>query len=127
MKQAVEAVVHLHQGLRVNLIGEGDSRTERIRSSDSFECFSYQDCSVMSEADIERLLAEFRDSIDFSQSLIRFLYCDLGAGGEQDKLYIVIHHLVMDRYSLSIFFRDLLAAFDAIIQGTETGINMCRI
>lgn len=122
MKQAVEAVVHLHQGLRVNIIGEGDGRTERIRLSDSFECFSYQDCSVMPEADIERLLAEFRDSIDFSQSLVRFLYCDLGAG-EQDKLYIVIHHLAMDRYSLSIFFRDLLAAFDAIIQGQKPALT----
>ncbi|MGF1756724.1 amino acid adenylation domain-containing protein [Photobacterium sagamiensis] len=124
MEQAIAAVIVHHEGLRINIIGDGNERKEQIKANDSFDCFCYQDFSAIAEDTLESKIAEFRNSINFSQSLIRFLYCDMGKE-RKDKLYIVIHHLVMDRYSISVFLRDLLAAFDA--SEKEHNIELTRV
>lgn len=122
MQQAVEAVVNHHQGLRLNIIDDGDNRLERVRPSARFDCFDYLDCAAMSEEEFESVLAQCRHSLDFSQSLLRFLYCDRGAD-RQDQLYVVIHHLTMDRYSLGIFFRDLITTLELITQGQAPALS----
>ncbi|UXI04284.1 non-ribosomal peptide synthetase [Photobacterium sp. TY1-4] len=145
VQQAMDAVVGLHEGLRINLVQHFDQAQqsdlvqksglapqsgdwlEQICPVDVFDCVSVVDCSAMSDADVEQQLAQFRQSIAFDQALFRCFYCDFGAS-QPDRLYMAIHHLVMDRYSLGIFFRDFLTALTQSQQGqlpqlTRTGAS----
>ena len=119
-EQAVQYLLNMHEGLRIQMVG--DNRQEVIAAIDSFKGYHYQDLSSATDEQIEACIAEFQTSVDLSESMVKFLYCDLGEH-RQDQLVVVVHHLAVEQYSQTIIVTDFIKAFNAYLHGQKPNIN----
>lgn len=121
-KKSVELLVETHEGLRIQVFEEHGEKREAIAREEEFECFYYEDFSAAKEDVLRNKIDEFKKSIKFSESMVKFLYCHLGES-RCDQLVIVIHHFALDQYASGILVNDFLKAFDAFSQGQTPALT----
>lgn len=118
VNRVIYELVDLHEGLRIKIVDESGVKKEIITPLGNFNCFSYEDLSQSTPTNIQKKIDDFQSNVNFSESMIKFLYCDLGKG-KRDQVIMVIHHLAIDQYSANIVFEDFIQAYRAILAGVE--------
>ena len=121
-QQTTDYLFKLHEGLRIQIIGEAEQRREIIAAADTFNGFEYKDLSLASDNELATTIADFQASTDLSQAMVKFLYCDLGEQ-RQDQLVVVMHHLAVEQYSMGIVINDFMMALNACLNGQVPDIN----
>jgi amino acid adenylation domain-containing protein len=117
-KKAANFVVKMHEGTRIINVEQDGERKESIRAFEDYQCFEYVDFRSFTPDEVETKIKELHGSIDLSQGMVKFWYCDLGEN-KNDLLVFATHHLAIEQYSRDILFADLLNAFDAFNQNKE--------
>ena len=68
---------------------------------------------------MEKSAAEYQKSLDLGEGpLMRVVYYEMGEGKE-DRLLVVVHHLVVDGVSWRIILEDLVTAYEQEKKGEE--------
>ena len=113
LKEAVKAVMRQHDGLRMRFrreeTGEWKGRIEGMSGWE--EVVEEVDLGGMTEEkrkeEMERRVEKAQRSLDLEKGpLVRVVYFDNGED-ENGRLFVVIHHLVIDGVSWSILLEDL--------------------
>ncbi|MGJ5235897.1 amino acid adenylation domain-containing protein, partial [Bradyrhizobium oligotrophicum] len=117
LSRAVASVVVHHDALRLRFERvSGVWRAEHEASPVLAELF--QVCAVADADAITPLAAEVQASLSLANGpLVRVVGMDL-TGGDQ-RLLIVIHHLVVDGVSWRVLLEDLAAAYEQFVRGGE--------
>ncbi|WP_315718978.1 MULTISPECIES: non-ribosomal peptide synthase/polyketide synthase [unclassified Bradyrhizobium] len=117
-RRAVAAVVTHHDALRLRFERvDGVWRAEHASSAARGDLF--RDCEVADAAAVTALAAEMQASLSLAHGpLVRVAGMEL-PGGEQ-RLLIVIHHLVVDGVSWRVLIEDLAAAYEQLARGAKT-------
>jgi amino acid adenylation domain-containing protein/non-ribosomal peptide synthase protein (TIGR01720 family) len=117
MRRAIAAVVAHHDGLRLRFARiDGVWRAEHASSPAISDLF--QSCDVADADAVTALAAEVQAGLSLAHGpLVRAAGMDL-PGGEQ-RLLIVIHHLVVDGVSWRVLIEDLAAAYEQLASGAK--------
>ncbi|WP_347339736.1 condensation domain-containing protein, partial [Bradyrhizobium aeschynomenes] len=117
-RRAVASVVAHHDALRLRFERvDGVWRAEHASSAARGDL--YQNCEVADAAAVTALAAEMQASLSLAHGpLVRVAGMEL-PGGEQ-RLLIVIHHLVVDGVSWRVLIEDLATAYEQLARGAET-------
>ena len=116
LRRALHAVSERHDALRVRFLEVGDAWLQEVVSGTGAELLSVEDGADMA-AGAE--LAEKR--IGLAQPLLQARVFRL-AGSESWRLFIVIHHLVIDAVSWSVLLEDLHLAYRQLARGEQIAI-----
>ncbi|QXI26872.1 non-ribosomal peptide synthetase [Pseudomonas vanderleydeniana] len=114
VEQALSTLVGQHDGLRLNFEEQADGWRALYRADQPGGMLWVRDLS--SSAELAGLLDEAQRSLDLAQGpLLRAVLVNLPAG--EQRLLLVIHHLVVDGVSWRVLLEDLQTAYTAIAQG----------
>jgi len=121
LNQAVNHLYEHHDALRMRFTKTDSSYEEYIGGVENGAPFMAVDLSAVPAADlkneIERLTAMSQSSFDLENGpIMRVVLIDPGEGKNQ-RLLIVIHHLVVDGVSWRILLDDIQNAYDQIKSG----------
>ena len=119
--KALSATVEHHDLLRARYKQDQERGwTQRIASGKEtvvVECCYYADI-----AQVEQHVAQVVKKIDLSRGpLIRVVYFQ-GGKHKKDLLFVVIHHLVFDVYSIHILMEDLFTTYMRLAEGKEISL-----
>lgn len=125
LKQVVQQLVMQYDGLRLRIVNDETGYRKFIALADP-NVFVQQDISLLSDGEQEQVLREILEeqwaSLDFVKGpLLRFVYLDRGPT-RLAGLLIVIHHALMDGYSLELLLHDLEDACQQVTQGKPVDI-----
>ena len=121
LRQAIEHLVSHHDALRLRFV-QRDSRWEQTGTDpDAAVPFRLLDLSdlegVKQQSALEGTAADLQKSLHLSDGpLLQVALFDLGPNRSQ-RLFLVIHHLVVDGVSWRILLEDLQTAYDSLIRG----------
>jgi amino acid adenylation domain-containing protein len=128
LRTALEHVASGHEPLRTTLIERDGRPLQVIHPAGEFELL-FSDVSASSDPEaraLELLHEEAGRPFDLERGpLVRFRLVRLGE--RHHRLHRVAHHLVTDRYSWEIFFRELASAYEAILEGRSLAADNGRL
>ncbi len=114
VERALAILIEQHDGLRLSFEALGDDWRASYRESQPAGMLWVRDLS--SVAQLTGLLDEAQRSLNLAQGpLLRAVLVNLPAG--EQRLLLVIHHLVVDGVSWRVLLEDLQSAYSAIAQG----------
>jgi amino acid adenylation domain-containing protein len=123
MQRAIDAVVQRHAVLRTSIQeDEHGNALQQIHPHLSaplqFLDFRHLDAAVK-EKQLQKLIRDLsREPFDLRVApMVRFCLIQLEA--EKHIVFINIHHIVSDQWSMRILYRELLAAYQAYAEGKE--------
>jgi amino acid adenylation domain-containing protein/non-ribosomal peptide synthase protein (TIGR01720 family) len=125
LREAIDRMLVQHDALRMRFHRDRRAWSARIATVDETrgqQVFAYVDLAALSPAEQssvqERASVEFQRSLDLGRGpLLRAaLY---GRESSHDRLFLVVHHLVMDGVSWRVLLTDLLAIYEQLSRGRE--------
>ena len=123
LQRAVDALVARHETLRSNFTSEGGVPAQRIASS---LLIPVQYCDLghlahdESEAEAMRVVGvEARRPFDLAQDPLLRIF-DFQLAEDAHVLLLVIHHIISDRWSITILLRELSALYGAFSEGKRS-------
>jgi len=123
LAQTLTCMLGQHDALRLRFTQQEGQWVQRYQPLSTCLKHLEQDpllwvCDVANEAALEDLANDLQRSLDLAQGpLIRGLLATLGDG--QERLLLVIHHLVVDGVSWRVLLQDLPVAYQAYREGRE--------
>ncbi|CCD85602.1 putative Non-ribosomal peptide synthase:Amino acid adenylation (Modular protein) [Bradyrhizobium sp. ORS 285] len=115
LERAVEAVVAHHDALRLRF--ERDESVWRAEHDRSGRTDLFSACEVADADAVTALAAEVQASLSLARGpLLRVVGMDLP--GEQ-RLLIVVHHLVVDGVSWRVLLEDLAASYEQLVRADD--------
>ncbi len=116
LRRALHAVSERHDALRVRFLEDGGTWLQEVVSGPGAELFSVEDSADMAAE------AEFAEKrISLSQPLLQARLFRL-AGSESWRLFIVVHHLVIDAVSWGVLLADLHLAYRQLAGGEQIAL-----
>ena len=126
LRKALETIIDRHEVLRTVYELIGDSPTQRILDTFNLE-FSQTDLSCLTATSREtelsrRLHAESRRAFNLSNELlIRAALYRLNI--EEHVLFLNIHHIACDEWSLGILYRELATIYSSLTQREQSELR----
>ena len=120
LAKVIEAILTHHDALRLRFAETEDGWMSEYGGMPAFIPLEHANLTdtppAEQQAAIETICQHAQASLDIGKGeLCRFVYIE--TGDEADRLFIVIHHLVVDGVSWRILLEDLLTAYDGILAG----------
>ncbi|MBQ4848453.1 condensation domain-containing protein, partial [Pseudoalteromonas sp. MMG005] len=115
-EQAIATLLTLHEGLRAHIIKHEDTYQEALGRLNVEDYLCKKNLSECNVSQIDAQISVFKNSLDMSKSMIKFLYCDLGEDSS-DRIIVLLHHFLFDQYSVNIVLRDFMVIFSELEQG----------
>jgi amino acid adenylation domain-containing protein/non-ribosomal peptide synthase protein (TIGR01720 family) len=126
LEEAVDYVMNIHDGLRSEFVKYRNNWMQQISILQRGHYFTRIVVPPINVNDREKFVAEksegFQGDLSLTKGLIHFYYFDFLDGGDT-YLSIVVNHLIVDGYSLSILFEDIIKFCDCIESGEEINIS----
>ena len=125
LAKGINAVVARHESLRTRFIAEEGNPVQVVAAALEVET-PFVDLGRLAAAEREAALprvleTEARRAFDLSREpLVRVLLVRLGDA--EHVLMVNMHHVVSDAWSLSVFFRELAALYEALREGREAAL-----
>lgn len=122
MEEAVNYVLNKHESLRVRFSNTGGEWLQEVYPFSEAKAFRSYDLSAESNGSRQARLNEIcRRERDLffpeAGNLIKVIYFKFP--GDQGRIWLYVHHIIADLVSTQIFLRDLMATYNAILQGKE--------
>jgi len=119
LEQALRAVISEHQGLRSVFYLENEMVCERIADLPNAPLLEVIDLSGYESQEarstqIEALATQMQATLDLTKKLYRFIlfFC----GNDSPARFVwIIHHSIIDGYSIGIFVQELLIRYAALV------------
>ncbi|CAG8370231.1 unnamed protein product [Penicillium salamii] len=119
LRQAIEALIARHPMLRARFSQAADGAWKQKIMPDPAGCYVFREHQITSLEDIEPVLHSSQESMDISQGPV--LVVDLIESSQNEQyVFLVAHHLVMDLESWRITLRELE---EYMISGRITGFT----
>lgn len=121
LEVVVKHLLHHHDALRLQFKREASGwRPSLAALEDTPVPFTSVDLSLLPKGErvaaLERTTAELQGSLDLSKGpLVRVAHFDLGP--DEHRLFVTMHHLVVDPISWRIFWEDLQTAYRQVSLG----------
>ena len=129
LARSVAAVVARHEALRTRVVLRAGAPVQVIDAVPS-AVLQVTDLSALEPALREaraRILTDAHARQPFDLAVGPLLRAEvLRLAGEEHVLLVNMHHIVSDGWSVGVFHRELAAAYDAFVQGTEPVFPRCR-
>ncbi|HEX6639742.1 MAG TPA: amino acid adenylation domain-containing protein, partial [Thermoanaerobaculia bacterium] len=115
MRQAMQSMLRRHDNLRVSIHRDGLERPVQVVARDVEVPWSEEDLSALSEAAASERFTEFlvadaaRPFVLSNAPLLRFTLLRLAE--DRHQLVFTHHHILLDGWSMPIFFRELLTLY----------------
>ncbi|WP_313917195.1 non-ribosomal peptide synthetase [Tahibacter sp.] len=122
LERALNGIVARHDMLRTGFLLDGDAPVQLTHSSLAL-ALEYRDLAALPPADIAttaQVLAVGHATRRFDirrPPLIAAMLIRVAAA--EYRLHLNFHHLIFDGWSFAIFFDELIAAYEALVGGTE--------
>lgn len=117
IRESLEYLIQRHDALRSFFHLSGGNWQQAISTKTDAERIIRRDFSGVSEKNthdqILRESQELQSTLDISKNLVRFCFFETGEKNTH-YLAIVIHHLIIDAYSLNLFLKELEIVADRI-------------
>ncbi|MET0399229.1 MAG: amino acid adenylation domain-containing protein [Longimicrobiaceae bacterium] len=121
LERAWQSAVSRHEALRAGFAWEGLPRPVQVIRRDAKLPFHREDWRGLDEADRQARLQRFLEAdrmVDFELGRAPLMRLGLFRTGEEEhQLVWTHHHLIVDGWSLSLIFSDVLAAYMAYARG----------
>lgn len=123
LEQALKSVINEHQGLRCKFYLEGNRVYERLSPSTGDSPLEIIDLSIHSEQEtrshkIEEISSQMQASLNLETQLHRFIL--FLCGDENPARFVwIIHHSIIDGYSVGIFTQELFIRYLSLVAGIE--------
>ncbi len=118
IEKTIGEISEIHQGLKIRLEYDHGQWREFIAPLDMSEVLFKEDLTRIhldkKQTAFDELVERYNHSIDFSKSLFKVVRVVMG-NKQDDRLFIVLHHLLADLYALNIVLTD----FDEIISACK--------
>jgi amino acid adenylation domain-containing protein/non-ribosomal peptide synthase protein (TIGR01720 family) len=121
LRQAIEHLISHHDALRLRFIHKDSRWEQRGIDPDDAVPFRSVDLSdlegVKQQSALEGTAADLQKSLHLSDGpLLQVALFDLGPNRRQ-RLFLVIHHMVVDGVSWRLLLEDLQTAYDSLVRG----------
>ena len=130
LERAWQGVVGRHEALRAGFAWEGLPRPVQVIRRDARLRFRREDWRGLDEAErqarLERFLEEDRAAGLRPGARAAAAAGAVPHGGREHQLVWTQHHLVLDGWSLSLIFRDVLAGYAAYARGETPQLGQAR-
>ncbi|HEU0076801.1 MAG TPA: amino acid adenylation domain-containing protein, partial [Longimicrobiaceae bacterium] len=126
LEGAVRALAEHHDALRTRFTRGTDGRwTQELAGLEPGIPVERVDLSAMPEAERQRAVtlraAEMQKSLDLGGPLARVAHFDFGPG-EPGRVFVLVHHLLMDGASWRTILEDLQTAYEQLRAGEEVAL-----
>jgi amino acid adenylation domain-containing protein len=118
LERAVRRVIQRHEALRTRIVTVGDQPVQRIEDHVNVDLIVRHIEAPAADPTapaVEESKLPF--SLESGDPLVRAILYRYGAGS--CLLAVTFHHLIADRYSLSLFAREMMHCYSAYLKGEE--------
>ena len=123
LKMAFVKIIEHHDGLRVNYSPDIDKlyfNNGDISQEFNIETFNIAGLTIQEqEKELEEICMSLKAGFNIEHGLL--IKAAIIHFGENDKLFITIHHLAVDGVSWRIILEDLFVAYEAMENGSDVG------
>ncbi|BCE03390.1 amino acid adenylation domain-containing protein [Marinicellulosiphila megalodicopiae] len=124
LKQALQQILNEHVGLTHQFfVDENDRVTEKKGAIDHSNLLSRVDLSYFDDEtkriqQVEQLSDSYHFKLNLSKKLFKFVLFDFGES-TPSRLLIIIHHALMDGYSVPLFVSELTFRYLSLVAGMK--------
>jgi amino acid adenylation domain-containing protein len=121
-KQAMHTLAMRHEVLRTVFVLKGDEPMQRIIDKNDFAC-RVEEASVDASAALQDVVREYVQTVRFNlESGPLFCAKIFKTGSDRFFLSFIIHHIIADAWSMSIFLKEFISIYQAVMLGINPGL-----
>ncbi|MDK2594355.1 non-ribosomal peptide synthetase [Pseudoalteromonas obscura] len=117
LQTIVAELVNRHDALRLSFKHEANNwqaSHQDITTQSLNHFFAVEKCSLSDKEQVAEIVNRYHQSFELAGPLARFVYVEDEHNAQDGRLFIVLHHLVVDGVSWRILLSDIEAAFSQL-------------